>query len=157
MSQPPKTRSSSEARGTKSLIKGNPFFGALAQPDRSHLGEGPDWRSFLPANGLDSGNECGSHGTHSGQKNSQFALGFGNFGPFFNHSVLSAKWGSPNEPKSCNESDIHGNLKMIAEEKTARPVELKRTMLSQVVKRLPSLTSGFCGVSGQSISTYKAF
>ena len=112
MSQPPKTRSSSEARGTKSLIKGDPFFGALAQPDRSHLGEGPDWRSLLPSNGLDSGNEGGRHGAHPGQKDSQLALGFVNFGPFLNHGVLSDIQAGSNEPKSCNEVGMHGNSKI---------------------------------------------
>ena len=35
------------SQGDEVLDQGDPFFGALAQPDRSHLGEGPDWRSLL--------------------------------------------------------------------------------------------------------------
>ena len=76
-------------QGDEVLDQGHPFFGALAQADRSHLGQGPDRRSVPPANGFDSGNEGGGHGAHPGQKNSQLALGFGNFGPFLDHGVIS--------------------------------------------------------------------
>ena len=102
------------SQGDEVLDQGDPIFGALAQPDRSHLGEGPDRRSFLPANGFDSGNEGGRHGAHPGKKNSQLAPGFGNFGPFLNHGVLSDIKAGSNEPKSCNEVGMHGNSKIPA-------------------------------------------
>ena len=54
------------------------------------------------------------HGAHPGQKDSQLALGCGDFGPFLDHGTLSDSEVSPNEPKSCNEVGTHGNSKIAA-------------------------------------------
>ncbi len=66
MSQPVKTRSSSEAMGAKSLMSGRAAFGALAEADGSHLRGGADGLGEAAADGFYAGDERGSDGSHAG-------------------------------------------------------------------------------------------
>src|SRR5260370_397608 len=54
---------------------GEPPLGTLAQPDRSHLGEGTDRATKAFTDRLDSGNEGGGDRAHAGNHHSQLSFG----------------------------------------------------------------------------------
>ena len=59
----------------KLLDLGDAIFGALAQPDGSHLRERADGGGLAPADQLHAGDKCGGDGTHAGRQHAQLALG----------------------------------------------------------------------------------
>ena len=75
MSHPPNSMSPNSESGTKSLIFGTAFFGALAEPDGSHLGERPDRLAEVLAHRKYPGHDGRSHRPHPRDENAEFAIG----------------------------------------------------------------------------------
>ena len=65
-SQPPKTRSSSAASGTKSLNQRIATLAAAAEADVGHLGEGADRSLLRAASGQDTGDDRRRHRPEAG-------------------------------------------------------------------------------------------
>ena len=70
-SHAPKTMSSSDASGRNSLISGR-VLGALAEPDRAHLGQRTDRRAHAALDQFDAGDQ---RGRHRAESDGQYAAG----------------------------------------------------------------------------------
>ena len=75
MSQPPKTMSSSEAKGTKSLMRGVRDLGSLAKPNRAHLCQRPDRLRKALADRVDAGNRRRADCAETHEQHAEFAVG----------------------------------------------------------------------------------